>query len=742
MKKLIVAMLTMVMILVVLPINALAAESTVTTASETVNNYVAAETDGNTYATKAFDTYLVQQFAACKAVVDISGFAIPKEQANWLSNYILYELPEAFHVYYVSVVYDDRIITGLHVTYEPYADTVEEYNVCNSAIQSATNELLKGIAGNNALTDVEKALLLHDRLILWTEYDYRNYLDGTLSNEDYCLYGVLGQQNGVCKGYTMAYMYLLKQVGIESDYCSSQNMNHAWNIVYIDGKAYHVDVTWDDPTWDITGYVRHDNFLQSTAGIVGEGHDGGDFITTPTDTTYDDYYWRNSVAAFALLDNELYYIDRTDETLRKADTNKTVLCSVKDEWFDPEVGGWWIGIAALSHTDDLLLFSQEDGIYGYDIALGERFPVYLPDLNAYGCTGVFGFKYERGQLVLELGTGRSSDGSNKENLIYVDYAKPATRHGWVYENNNWYYFINGIRQTGWLQDGGKWYFLEEDGAMHTGWYYENGNWYYLNTSGDMAIGWAKIGSEWYYFKPNGSMVWNCDYTIGGVRHRFGYDGDWLGEITTNRNGWVQEGDLWYYYQNDVQVIGWKQIGGVWYFFDHYGGYMCTGWLYSGGQWYYFNASGAMKTGWLELGNTKYYLKSGGQMVTGTYVIDGKTHEFSDTGVWLRELPTQKNGWVQASGKWYYYQNGAAVTGWKQIGGTWYYFNANGQMATGWQKVGSIWYYFKSSGAMQTGWLKLGNTWYYFHASGAMATGSVKIGNKTYNFNSSGVCLNP
>ena len=35
---------------------------------------------------------------------------------------------------------------------------------------------------------------------------------------------------------------------IESDLVLSDALNHAWNKVYIDGVAYHVDVTWDDPT--------------------------------------------------------------------------------------------------------------------------------------------------------------------------------------------------------------------------------------------------------------------------------------------------------------------------------------------------------------------------------------------------------------------------------------------------------------------------------------------------------------
>ena len=99
-----------------------------------------------------------------------------------------------------------------------------------------------------------------------------------------------------------------------------------------------------------------------------------------------------------------------------------------------------------------------------------------------------------------------------------------------------------------------------------------------------------------------------------------------------------------------------------------------------------------------------------------------------------------NGWVQQSGKWYYYHNDAKATGWLQVGGTWYYFNASGAMVTGWLQSGSTWYYFNSSGAMVTGWQRIGGTWYYFTSSGAMATGWLQSGNTWYYFNSSGAMV--
>ena len=63
-----------------------------------------------------------------------------------------------------------------------------------------------------------------------------------------------------------------------------------------------------------------------------------------------------------------------------------------------------------------------------------------------------------------------------------------------------------------------------------------------------------------------------------------------------------------------------------------------------------------------------------------------------------------NGWVQNGGYWYYYRNGAPVTGWQQLewsGGTdWFYFDEHGIMLTGWINDNGTWYYLDpNSGAM-------------------------------------------
>ncbi|CAH2714722.1 hypothetical protein BACCIP111895_01898 [Neobacillus rhizosphaerae] len=86
------------------------------------------------------------------------------------------------------------------------------------------------------------------------------------------------------------------------------------------------------------------------------------------------------------------------------------------------------------------------------------------------------------------------------------------------------------------------------------------------------------------------------------------------------------------------------------------------------------------------------------------------------------VSASSNGWVQANGNWYFYENGAAKTGWLSQGGKWYYFDASGVMKTGWVLTNGNWYFLEKSGAMKTGWLASRGKWYYLDNSGVMKTG--------------------
>lgn len=344
-----------------------------------------------------FREHLMTYFAICPEFVNIKEFKIPNTTENWnaIKSYIWYETPELFHIKGLGYSTSGGYFTALYASYHY---TATEYSTMYPEFVAGANKLLEGIKDNDNLNDVEKALLLHDRIAIWCEYTM-----GTKPRASYNAYGVFANKSAVCMGYALAYDYLLKQVGIDSYYCSSNALNHAWNIVYIDGVKYHVDVTWDDPTYDRSGRVNHTNFLRSTAGITETGHSATDYDSSPTDTTYDSYYWQNSDAAFQLVGDDIYYIDSTAGNLNKISNDVTTTCkSVSATWWASSNSIWRGNYTTLAFDGKNLLYSQPKGVYKYDVETGTAEVLYTPDFSAGDYYYIYGFKYENCQLICEV----------------------------------------------------------------------------------------------------------------------------------------------------------------------------------------------------------------------------------------------------------------------------------------------------------------------------------------------------
>lgn len=113
---------------------------------------------------------------------------------------------------------------------------------------------------------LQKIKAVHDWIILNTAYDYDNYLNGTIPDDSYSAEGVFKHRTAVCSGYAKATCALLNLAGVECIYVS--NNCHAWNMVVLEDKWYHLDVTHDDSTPDRPGRINYDFFLLSTETIT------------------------------------------------------------------------------------------------------------------------------------------------------------------------------------------------------------------------------------------------------------------------------------------------------------------------------------------------------------------------------------------------------------------------------------------------------------------------------------------
>ena len=135
--------------------------------------------------------------------------------------------------------------------------TIElNFKLDGDALAAAKQRLEQSVraATDNAptdATDYQLELYVHDYLLEHCAYDSEavelHQNDSVRANEQNA-YGALVEGKAVCEGYARAFCLLCTRLGLKNWVLqgTSENVNHIWNCVELDGNWYHVDATWDD----------------------------------------------------------------------------------------------------------------------------------------------------------------------------------------------------------------------------------------------------------------------------------------------------------------------------------------------------------------------------------------------------------------------------------------------------------------------------------------------------------------
>ena len=139
------------------------------------------------------------------------------------------------------------------------------------------------------MTDYEKELALHDYLVAHCEYSEETRQEP--ESDIYRAYGALVNEDAVCNGYAEAMQLLLMCVDVNTQFVigTADGIDHAWNLVELDGNWYHLDTTWDDPLPDQGEYVLHPYF-NVTDDIMKKNHEWVEEDYPEADHMEDNYY--------------------------------------------------------------------------------------------------------------------------------------------------------------------------------------------------------------------------------------------------------------------------------------------------------------------------------------------------------------------------------------------------------------------------------------------------------------------
>lgn len=130
------------------------------------------------------------------------------------------------------------------------------------------NEVVDRVIKENivdTMTTTQKLKIIHDYIIDNTKYDTlksKNINDMTYKSNT--AIGVLLEGYGICSGYSDAMGILLDKLGIDNYKIS--NDTHIWNLVKVNNKWLHIDLTWDDPIYE-QNLNRDTYFLITTAEL-------------------------------------------------------------------------------------------------------------------------------------------------------------------------------------------------------------------------------------------------------------------------------------------------------------------------------------------------------------------------------------------------------------------------------------------------------------------------------------------
>lgn len=144
------------------------------------------------------------------------------------------------------------------------------------------------------MDDVEKVKAVHDYIVINTKYDVEGYEKNDLSPSSFTEEGVLIKGKAVCQGYAEAFQLFMELLNIKSKIVTGTDkitgIGHAWNMVSLYDKWYHIDTTWDDPLPDQESRVQYNYFLLRDEDME------------------DDHQWKKSDYPKCNSSDSLYYI--------------------------------------------------------------------------------------------------------------------------------------------------------------------------------------------------------------------------------------------------------------------------------------------------------------------------------------------------------------------------------------------------------------------------------------------------
>ncbi len=252
--------------------------------------------------------YIASELRKFNTDISLADYEISVNDIGAIFYSVVCENPDIFYVRLSNFESTSERDTGLLMSIRPnYIFDLKDIPDKQKAFEKAADYVISGV--DKSWSDEIKCRYIHDMINQYVHYDMDIYnTDPNLRTA----YGALIDNNAVCDGYTLAYNYLLKKLGIEAHYVQSLQMTHAWSMVKLGGKYYHVDTTYDDPSYDNLGKSLHTYCLVSDNKLKSDRvHYDWICGMKAGDTSFDNAWWRDICTFIYPVSGYEYYMNQS-----------------------------------------------------------------------------------------------------------------------------------------------------------------------------------------------------------------------------------------------------------------------------------------------------------------------------------------------------------------------------------------------------------------------------------------------
>jgi len=215
--------------------------------------------------------YLNNEILNMSKEIDVSFFDLTEEKLAYIYNILA--------IHQLDISYTDSVSYSLnngkiYKLFPAYRHTEADLGRYLYDVNDNINAIISQI-DRETMSDYEIVKTVHDYII-----KNSRYVENITSDD---LYNILLYKTAKCEGYSKLFTYICNKFDIETILVVGNTYEtHMWNMVNLDGKWYHIDVTWDDLDEGVNE-ISYDYFLKS------------DNLIFKTHTTSDEFIYPNAL---------------------------------------------------------------------------------------------------------------------------------------------------------------------------------------------------------------------------------------------------------------------------------------------------------------------------------------------------------------------------------------------------------------------------------------------------------------